>query len=66
MSRFPSAPFSDPQYDMRSHQASHYGASHDRNKREFTDFVAQRVWFVEQYAHFWTYSRVTLKAMARF
>ena len=52
MSRFPNAPFSDPQYDMRSHQASHYGASHDRNKREFTDFVAQRVWFVEQYAQF--------------
>ena len=50
MSRFPSAPFSDPAHDMRSHQASHYGASHDRNKREFVDFVAQRVWFVEQYA----------------
>ena len=52
MSRFPSTPFSDPQYDMRSHQASHYGASNDRTKRELTDFIAQRVWFVEQYAHF--------------
>lgn len=52
MSRFPSAPFSDPQFDMRSHQASHYGPSHDREKREFIDFLAQRIWFVEQFSAF--------------
>ena len=50
MSRFPNTPFSDPAFDMRSHQASHYGAGHDRNRREFVDFVHQRIWFVEQFA----------------
>ena len=33
----------DPGYDMRSHQASHYGARHDRSNRLFTDFIAQLV-----------------------
>jgi hypothetical protein len=51
MSRIPDTEMHDPNYDMRSHQASHYGSSHDWNSREFTDFVAQRRWFVEQYAY---------------
>ena len=48
MSRFPDTDMYDPDYDMRSHQASHYGSSHDWGSREFTAFVQQRVWFVEQ------------------
>ncbi len=50
MSRFPDSEMHDPGFDMRSHQASHYGSRHDRAKREFTDFVAQRRWFVSQFA----------------
>lgn len=48
MSRFPATEMYDPRFDMRSHQASHYGASHDRGKREFTDYLKQRRWFVQQ------------------
>jgi hypothetical protein len=51
MSRFPGADFSDPGFDMRSHQASHYGPRHDPAHREYRDFVAQRRWFVEQFAY---------------
>ncbi len=51
MSRIPGSEMHDPSYDMRSHQASHYGSSHDPSSREFSDFVAQRRWFVEQYAY---------------
>jgi hypothetical protein len=51
MSRFPGTPFSDPGFDMRSHQASHYGPRHDPNHREYRDYVAQRRWFVEQFAY---------------
>ena len=29
MSRFPDTPMYDPAYDMRAHQASHYGSSHN-------------------------------------
>lgn len=51
MSRFEGSALHDPGYDMRSHQASHYGPRHDRNHREFSDFVKQRVWWVEQFAY---------------
>ena len=51
MSRFPSTPMYDAGFDMRSHQASHYGARHDLARREYRDFVAQRRWWVEQYAY---------------
>lgn len=51
MSRFPGTEMHDPSYDMRSHQASHYGASHDFGKRELSDFVKQRRWFVQQFAY---------------
>ncbi|MCB9764059.1 MAG: DUF1552 domain-containing protein [Alphaproteobacteria bacterium] len=51
MSRFPGTEMYDPGYDMRSHQASHYGASHNEASREFTSYVAQRRWWVSQLAY---------------
>jgi hypothetical protein len=50
MSRFPSSEMYDPGFDMRSHQASHYGPRHDWQKREFSDYVKQRRWYVQQLA----------------
>jgi hypothetical protein len=51
MSRFADTPMYDPGFDMRSHQASHYGASHDPTHREYRDYAAQRRWWVEQLAY---------------
>ncbi len=51
MSRFEGSDMYDAGYDMRSHQASHYGASHDRDHREFTDYVDQRGWWVQQFRY---------------
>jgi hypothetical protein len=51
MSRFPGTEMHDPGFDMRSHQASHYGPAHDLARREFRDFVAQRRWWLEQFAY---------------
>lgn len=51
MSRFPATEMYDAHFDMRSHQASHYGPSHDPAKREFHDYVLQRRWFVAQVAY---------------
>ena len=51
MSRFEDSGMYDPGYDMRSHQASHYGASHDRGHREFSSFLEQRKWWVDQFAY---------------
>ena len=51
MSRFEGTPMYDPGFDMRSHQASHYGPSHDATKLEFSAFVKQRKWWVEQFAY---------------
>ncbi len=51
MSRFPATEMYDPKFDMRSHQASHYGPSHDRGKREFRDYFSQRRWWVQQFAY---------------
>lgn len=51
MSRFVGSEMYDPGYDMRSHQASHYGPRHNEDSREFRDFVAQRRWFVSQFAY---------------
>lgn len=48
MSRFPQTPLYRPNFDMRSHQASHYGQSSDP---KFTDYVAQRAWWVGQFAY---------------
>lgn len=51
MSRFAGTPMYDPGFDMRSHQASHYGPRHDAARREYRDYLAQRVWWVEQFAY---------------
>ncbi len=51
MSRFPGTDMYDPGYDMRSHQASHYGASHDPNKKEYVAYVQQVKWWVSQFAY---------------
>ena len=51
MSRFMEAEMYDPGFDMRSHQASHYGARHDRSNRLFTDFIAQRRWWMTQFRY---------------
>lgn len=51
MSRFRGTEMHDPNFDMRSHQASHYGARQDRGNRLFTDFLKQRRWWVAQYAY---------------
>jgi hypothetical protein len=51
MSRFMGTPMFDPAFDMRSHQASHYGPKHDLARREVRDYLAQRTWWVEQFAY---------------
>jgi hypothetical protein len=48
MSRFPSTPLYTPNFDMRSHQASHYGVPTDP---KFDSYVKQRSWFVDQFAY---------------
>jgi hypothetical protein len=48
MSRFAGSPLYKPNYDMRSHQASHYGQTSDS---KYADYVAQRTWFVAQAAY---------------
>ena len=48
MSRFPGSTLYKPNFDMRSHQASHYG---DANDSKFADYSAQRTWFVSQAAY---------------
>lgn len=50
MSRFEGTPMHAPNFDMRSHQASHYGTSHDLGKKEYAEFRKQRIWWVEQFA----------------
>ena len=51
MSRFANTPMFDTSYDMRSHQASHYGAAHDTTHREYVAYAQQVTWWVEQYAY---------------
>jgi hypothetical protein len=48
MSRFPGTPIYKPGFDMRSHQASHYGVSSDP---KFDEYVKQRTWFATAFAH---------------
>ena len=50
MSRFEGTEMYDPDFDMRSHQASHYGPTHDMSKPEYAAYFQQRRWWVEQYA----------------
>ncbi|MCR9161121.1 MAG: DUF1552 domain-containing protein [Nannocystaceae bacterium] len=51
MSQFPGTPLYDPGFDMRSHQASHYGPSHDPGSNEFSAYLAQRRYWVEQFGY---------------
>jgi hypothetical protein len=51
MSRFMSTPMYDAGFDMRSHQASHYGASHDETHREYRAYAQQATWWMEQLAY---------------
>src|SRR5262249_27008184 len=51
MSRFAGTAMYDPTFDMRSHQASHYGATHDDTHREFHAYVQQVKWWVQQFAY---------------
>jgi hypothetical protein len=51
MSRFAGSAMYDPSFDMRSHQASHYGATHDDTHREFHAYVQQVNWWVQQFAY---------------
>lgn len=54
MSRFEGSAMYDPGYDMRSHQASHYGASHDWGSREFAAFENQRRYWVDRFVELLT------------
>lgn len=51
MSRMPGTEMYEPGFDMRSHQASHYGDAHDFGRREVRAYFQQRRWFVEQFAY---------------
>lgn len=51
MSRFAGTPLYEPGFDMRSHQASHYGATHDPTHHEYADYVKQVQWWVGQFAY---------------
>jgi len=51
MSRFRGTDMYDPGFDMRSHQASHYGARQDRSNRLFSDYVKQVRWWVSQFGY---------------
>jgi hypothetical protein len=51
MSRFANTTLYEPGFDMRSHQASHYGAAHDPANHQYADYVKQVTWWVEQYAY---------------
>jgi hypothetical protein len=48
MSRFAGSEMYDPTHEMRSHQASHYGAAHDFAIPEFDAFVKQCRWWAMQ------------------
>ena len=51
MSQFPDTPLFDPGFDMRSHQASHYGPSHNPDSNEFAAYLAQRQYWVGEFAY---------------
>ena len=51
MSRFMGSEMYDRGFDMRSHQASHYGSRQDRANRLFPDYVKQRRWWVSKFAY---------------
>ena len=51
MSRIPGTAFHDESYDMRSHQASHYGSSHDPSSREYAAFLEHGRYWAENFAY---------------
>ena len=51
MSRFAGTDLYDPNYDMRSHQASHYGASHNPAQKEFVEYGKQVRFWTSQLAY---------------
>lgn len=51
MSRFAGTALYDPGFDLRSHQASHYGAAHDPNDVEYRAFLEQGKWWTAQFAY---------------
>ncbi len=51
MSRFAGTQMYNPGFDMRSHQASHYGASHDPTNIQYVAYGEQVTWWVQQYAY---------------
>lgn len=51
MSRFMNTPLYEPGFDMRSHQASHYGATHDPSHHEYADYAKQVRWWVDQFGY---------------
>ncbi len=51
MSRFMGTDLYEAGFDMRSHQASHYGAAHDLTHHEYADYVKQVRWWVSQFAY---------------
>jgi len=51
MSRFANTPLYEQGFDMRSHQASHYGATHDPSHHEYADYAKQVRWWVDQYGY---------------
>jgi hypothetical protein len=51
MSRFANTPLYEAGFDMRSHQASHYGATHDPSHHEYADYVKQVRWWVDQFGY---------------
>lgn len=51
MSRFEGTDMHDPGFDMRSHQASHYGARQDRSNSLFIAYLEQRRWWISQFAY---------------
>jgi hypothetical protein len=50
MSRIMGSAMYDPSYDMRSHQASHYGSSHNLGDRLYRAYVQQQGWWVDRFA----------------
>jgi len=51
MSRFANTPLYEQGFDMRSHQASHYGATHDPTHHEYADYAKQVRWWVDQFGY---------------
>ena len=49
MSRFPGTEMERLGQDMRSHEASHYGAAHNEGDPKFLAYLAQRRWWLQEF-----------------